>query len=97
MDGPEPQTWFNLAGTAIAGLLGLLASVFRGQMNRQAQDIQALEVRTAEFVTREELQKYLDQIRGDRIQMHVENLGRLDRIDDAVIRLHNRVDGVLNK
>ena len=92
MDAPEPQTWFNGAIGLIMALFGLVGSMFRSQLSEIRAEQAALLRLSANFITRDEHQKYIDQVRGDRIQMHVENLGRLDRLDDAIIRLAEKWD-----
>ena len=49
------------------------------------------------FITREELERIVDQLRADRMQQHTENLMRLKDIGDDINRLHDRIDDVLSK
>jgi hypothetical protein len=81
-----PQSWFNAVLSALIAGVFYVLNVYRSKVDR-------LEDQQSRFITREELQHHMDQIRGDRIQMHVENLSRLDRIDDAVIRLASELHG----
>lgn len=87
MSDPTPQSWFNATLSALVGVVFFVLNVYRRKVDKLEQDRGA-------YVTQEQLQRHMDQIRGDRIQMHVENLSRLDRIDDAVIRLATRFDGM---
>lgn len=92
MDAPDGQTWFNGALGFVAALLGLLWNMMRAKVDKLSADNDLMNARSAVFVTRDELQRYLDQVRSDRIQMHLENIGRLDRLDDGLIRLGEKVD-----
>lgn len=49
------------------------------------------------YVSREDLERYMDQMREDRLEMHQENTGRLDRLADDMNRVHDRIDQVLRQ
>jgi cell division protein FtsB len=49
------------------------------------------------YVSREDLERYMDQMREDRIEMHQENSGRLERLADDMNRVHDRIDQVLRQ
>lgn len=44
------------------------------------------------YVTREDLEKHLDSLAIARLQMHIENTRKLERIEDGLTRLHDRID-----
>lgn len=96
MPTPEPQTFFNWALGALGSLLLFLVNMYRTK-------IEMLEKMSSSYVSRVELQKHIDDMRiemernierlhDDRLRMHTENLNRFDRIDDAVVRLHERMN-----
>jgi len=85
IDDQTPQSWFN-------AILGLLLAVISFIVNMYRQKIDRLELSHRNFVTREELERHVAQIRDDKLQMHRENLTRMDRIDDAINRVQDRVD-----
>jgi hypothetical protein len=39
----------------------------------------------------------MDHVREDRMEMHRENLSRLDRLGDEMDRVHDRIDALLKK
>jgi len=84
------QGWFNALIGVIVGLMAALGTVYKGK-------ITVLERRQVAFITREELERIVDQLRADRMQQHTENLMRLKDIGDDINRLHDRIDDVLSK
>lgn len=84
------QGWFNALIGVIVGLMAALGAVYKGK-------ITVLERRQMSFITREELERIVDQLRADRMQQHTENLMRLKDIGDDINRLHDRIDDVLSK
>jgi hypothetical protein len=95
MDGPEPQTWFNTATVVISALVGIVWRMITKRVESIDETQRLLEARISIFVTRDEMQSYFNQMRGDRIQQHVENLGRLDRLADEMTNINKRIDGVI--
>jgi dissimilatory sulfite reductase (desulfoviridin) alpha/beta subunit len=87
MDAPDtsPQNWFNYTVSVLVGVISFMLNIYR-------KKVDDLEKRHGDFVTREELERHVDQIREDKQQMHTENLSRFDRIDNAVSRVHERID-----
>lgn len=57
--------------------------------------INRLDVETSKAYTGEELRRYLDHMRDDRLRMHEENAARLTRIDNELTRMHARIDEIL--
>jgi hypothetical protein len=101
MTVPNLQAFFWVL-SILVGILGFFGNLYRAKVD-------ALEKALAEMaqamVSRFELQKHLDDARlemdrktdrmhDDSLRMHTENLARLVRIDDAVIRVHQRLDAV---
>jgi hypothetical protein len=86
----SPQGWFNVTLGAIVGLLGTLFGVYKGK-------IEDLERRQLNFITRDELERHIDQLRADRMQQHTENLMRLKDIGEDINRLHDRIDMALKR
>lgn len=101
MDNSNQQPLVNWALGVLMAVLAWVVNLYRGKVDAlektQAQH-------ASQTVTRFELQKHMDDMRlemardGDRlhddsVRMHAENTAALHRIDDAVIRLHQRIDG----
>lgn len=72
------------------GLMATLGAVYKGK-------ITVLERRQMSFITREELERIVDQLRADRMQQHTETLMRIKDIGDDINRLHDRIDDVLSR
>lgn len=72
------------------GVLGVFVNLYRTKVDRlEDRHTDAVKL----YITRAELREYLQEIRDDRLRMHEENSDKLVRIDDALIRLHSRIDG----
>ena len=84
------QGWFNALIGVIVGLMATLGAVYKGK-------ITVLERRQMSFITREELERIVDQLRADRMQQHTETLMRIKDIGDDINRLHDRIDDVLSR
>jgi hypothetical protein len=84
MNDPPAVNWFTYI---LGGLVALLASIFEFY-RRRVDKIEAA------YVSREDLKHTLDQMREDRIEMHKENIGRLDGIHDDMDRIHDRIDQI---
>jgi hypothetical protein len=93
----SPQGWFNALIGVVLGLLGTIAAIYRGKMNHIEEQQLALERRQVNYVTRDELERHIDQLRADRMQQHTENLLRLKTIGEDINRLHDRIDQVLDR
>jgi hypothetical protein len=100
----DHQSLFNWVLGALVSILGYFVNLYRAKIDAL---LQAQSNAAASFVTRFELQKHMDDMRleiekktdklhDDSLRMHGENLNRLDRIDDAVVRVHNRFDNHRN-
>ena len=85
-DVPQPN-WLTLILGVFMALLAWVGKIGWGK-------IQTLE---DTYISREDLERYMDQIREDRIEMHRENIARLDRIGDDMNRVHGRIDQVLRE
>jgi hypothetical protein len=93
----SPQGWFNVAIGAIVGLLGTLGGIYKGKMERMEDRQENLERRQNSFITRDEMERHIDQLRADRLQQHTENLMRLKTIGEDITRLHDRIDQALDR
>ena len=69
------------------GLIGWIGEIYRRRVDKIDEN----------HISRDEFQRYMDQVRDDRLEMHQENLGRLDRIGDDMDRIHSRIDLVLRE
>jgi uncharacterized membrane-anchored protein YhcB (DUF1043 family) len=94
---PTSQGWFNAIVGLVVGLLGTLFGIYRSKVDRMEDHQQSLERRQANFITRDELERHIDQMRSDRLQQHTENLLRLKAIGDDINRVHDRIDQALDK
>lgn len=43
-----------------------------------------------EYISRDDFKYYMDQVREDRINMHTENVNKLDRIHDRIDELFKK-------
>lgn len=99
MDGPpdfDHQSLFNWVVGILMALLTWVAGMFWGELK-------TLRTAASSYVPRAEMQKHLDDMRAEvqrdidqatqnMLRMHGENLGRFDKIDDSMVRLHERLD-----
>lgn len=96
----ENQTIINWLMAAVTALVGGIASRLwtRVEVLQKVSNDAA-----ASYVPRVEMQKYLDDLRLEMqrdidkwaetaLRMHTDNLKRFDRLDDAIIRVANRLD-----
>lgn len=81
MDAP-PQTWFNWI---VGGLVALLTMFVRA-------DKAKLDKIASEYVSRDDLARFLTETREERREMHRENISRLDRLADDVEKCRSRID-----
>jgi hypothetical protein len=101
VDNSNQQPLVNWALGTLMAVLAWIVNLYRGKVDTLEKQHAA---HAAQAVTRFELQKHMDDIRqemsrdsdrmhDDSVRMHTENTEALHRIDDAVIRLHQRIDG----
>jgi len=77
-------SWRDIAW-ALATLCMAIGGVFMTNMNRLlGRTIDRLNELERNYVTREELQKTFEQMRQDRMAMHLENRDSLRRIEDML-------------
>src|ERR1700727_2868145 len=81
---PGPQSWFDIAVAIIVSLFGFIFLSYRSRVEAMEKEIVLLKTLLPTYVTRDELQRYLDQLREDRSRMHDENKGLLKNLDDNV-------------
>lgn len=91
MDAQESQSWFNAAVGVIGGLLGVLWNTVRARVDKLEQGQSDLIEDISHFVPRSEIQEFFAQLRHDNERMHAGNLNRMDRVEDALIRLTDEV------
>lgn len=88
------QTVVNWLLGVFMALLSAILAVYR----KKIDDLEhAHTTLLSSYVTRAELQKQLDDIASARVQMHIENTRKLERIDDGLTRIHNRIDQVVTR
>lgn len=107
METPNQQPFFNWVLGAFMAVLTWVVRIYQRKVydleKTQIQQAAVLATHAAQSVTRFELQKYMDDLRiemsrdsdrlhDDTLRMHAENTVTMHRIDDAVIRLHQRID-----
>jgi len=63
-------------------------------LNLYRRKVDKIEEAHVKLVTREELQRYMDQIREDRLRMHEENVDRLKGMGSDIRAVHMRIDQV---
>ena len=68
-------------------------NLVKQKTDETAEGLKETDQRIGGLVTREELERHIDRIQADKYRLHVENLARLDKIDDAIVRLHARLEG----
>lgn len=83
----QQPTWLTYILGVLVGLIGWIGEIYRRRVDKIDEN----------HISREEFQRYMDQVREDRLEMHQENLGRLDRIGDDMDRIHSRIDLVLRE
>jgi hypothetical protein len=83
MNDPALQTnWFTYL---IGGFVALLTAVFE-YYRRRVDRIDE------HYVSKEMLQKYIDDSRHERVEMHRQNIDSLKEIRGSVERVHERID-----
>ncbi len=97
MEVPSPPGWFSYALATILGLFATLLGVYRNKVDKMDERQRNLIEGQGRFVTRDELERHMDQIREDRLEMHKENLKRLETIGNDINRVHARIDQALAK
>ena len=90
-DASAMQTVVDWGLGVITGLLGILGGVYKGKIDETAKELGDLK---GEAVTREELNRHLDAIAKSRQQMHIENTRKLERIDDSLQRVYDKIDAI---
>jgi hypothetical protein len=85
------QTIINWLLGGFVGLLSALAAIYRKKID-DLQDGHTQLLST--YVTREELTRHLDSISQARTAMHSENTRKLERIEDGLSRIHERIDEI---
>jgi hypothetical protein len=83
------QGWFNAVITLLVTVVAFMLNIYRRKVDK-------LESQHIKLVTREELQRHMDQIRDDRLRMHDENIERLKDIAADIRAVHIRVDQVFS-
>lgn len=84
----DPKTWLSGTISALVVILGWVWSRMVRQHDRYGSKIQLLEQNS---VTREELERYMEANRQDRLLMHEENQEMLQRIHTRVDQLWERL------
>lgn len=95
MDNPFPQTYLNWVFGVLMTLLAGLGTLF-------SRRIEVLELahRTAlaTYVTKLELEKYMEALATERRDMHGQNTRKLERLEDGLeaglARIHARIDEI---
>jgi hypothetical protein len=82
MNDPTNPNWFTYL---LGGFVALLTAVFEFY-RRRVDNIDA------HYLSKEDFQLYMKQMREDRVQMHNENLDRLKDINSGMERVHDRID-----
>lgn len=84
--------------SVILGLLSIIVAIgtLLGKIyvNRQRDHAKRLRTLEADAVRKHDLEKLREDIRQDRMAMHEENKGKLDRIDATVTQTHKRIDAL---
>jgi hypothetical protein len=85
-DPTVPPSWLTyLLGAVVA----LLASIFE-YYRRKVDKIEGV------YMSKEDFQKYMQQMREDRQLMHADNQARLKDIGDGMNRVHVRIDQIFS-
>jgi hypothetical protein len=84
-DQPTPNFLTYLLGAVVA----LLASIFE-YYRRKVDKMEG------SYMSKEDFQGYMKQMREDRQQMHADNQSRLKDIGDGMNRVHERIDQIFN-
>lgn len=74
-----------------------LAAIFLWVFRRGVKNFDEIEDKIESFVTRDEFSSRLDQLHGDRMRMHAENLEAMREIRGSIERVHSRVDEVFTR
>lgn len=83
----EQPNWLTYVLGVLMALLASMFEVYRRRVDRINE----------EHVTREDFKYYMDQVREDRLEMHKENITRLEGIHEDIDRVHTRIDQVFSK
>lgn len=94
---PEVRPWL---GQALLGLLiGFIAWIGRSLIKRAVLRVDDHEVRIGaieqKFISREEFQRYMEQVRLDRAAMHAENLASIAALRESVDRVNTNIINTL--
>jgi hypothetical protein len=81
VDPPTVNWLVYILGLFIA-LLAAVFEIYRRRIDKIQEN----------HVTREELERYMQQIRVDRLAMHEENVKKLDNLHTDMNRVHTRID-----
>jgi hypothetical protein len=87
MSDPTQPNWLTYVLGLLMALLASFFEIYRRKIDRIDRA----------FVSREDFRHYMDHVREDRMEMHRENLSRLDRLGDEMDRVHDRIDALLKK
>lgn len=91
MDNPFPQGLFNSILGVVMALLAGIAGLFHGRVKVLEQAHLRL---LSSYVTKDELKEYLRDLGTQRKEMHEQNTGRLERIEDGLQLIHRRIDDI---
>jgi hypothetical protein len=97
MEMPQQTNLFNWLLFVIVSLLSVLFGFARKKVEKLDERQQGILAKQGYFVTRDELQRNMDQMREDRQLMHKENLDRLEVIGGDINRVHDRIDKAFAK
>lgn len=93
----DPKTWFQGFLTFFSGILTFM---FRAYVQKQEDHGKRLELLERNCVTREDLEKMVEQMRADRRAMHEENradlrtlIADLGQVKETVSHLEGQLSG----
>lgn len=69
-------------------------ALLSGILNVYRRKVDRLEDLKGSYVSRTDLEKHLDGIAAARALMHQENTRKLERIEDGLRRVHDRIDQI---
>jgi len=84
MSDPDSQWWLIRVLAALMGIIASIGEVYRRRVDKINEN----------YVSREDLESYLDKIRDDRQRQHQENLDGQHEIRDSIQRVHQRIDAL---
>jgi hypothetical protein len=86
MNDAPPPNWLTYLLGAVVALLGSIFEYYRRKVDTME----------SAYMSKKEFEKYMEQMRADRLQMHVDNQARLTEIGTGMNRVHERIDQIFS-